>query len=147
MNVIQDNVPTGTTACNLVTPAAIATGTGAALSTECYFSTTDGMQFFLPADGALGSAQANIAAHCSDNTSATQSACTTAGGNWFPATNDTSAGCTSAHACYIAVDVNGAKAPNKYTSSADNPQDRYIFAVVEENVIPVGAANDLMFAR
>ncbi len=135
--------------CTALT-ANIADGTAATTSNMgCYFTTTDGMQFWL-----LGALPAGVGKVCKSADTNPAPATTVSGSSdacptgTTAATTYPTASCTDTAPCLMMIDVNGEKNPNVTTSSADTPQDRFAVLIAGENgtsILPAGVAADIMY--
>ena len=154
MNIIGGNY----SACEGATVtdgAALDATEGSGANNTCYFTTTDGMQFTIPSTLTSAWGIKGHDAYCEGGAATSESACTEASGTWKPASDTEDAvqctwseGAKNGNACYMIVDVNGSKAPNKMTTSDTSPSDRFVIKFEGANgttISPAGAAKNIMF--
>jgi len=128
---------------------------------RCYFTTTDGMQYWLIDDGdATVGGIAGVCEHTGEDGKTTvvastrEDKCTETAGNTWKATPVNEFQCTASKPCYLAIDVNGDKNPNKWTDYNEdgtvNVQDRFVLQLSGENgtsILPFHAAADVMYQK
>ena len=147
MNTVTNNATANGSGVSQISANTVANGQGISSAGGAYFTTTDGMQYWMADDNAIN--QVLTGASCSNSAKTSAAACTAPGETWFGAKQATwASGCTNANVCYMVIDVNGDKNPNKMTTSADNPQDRFLLSISGDagtTIAPVGPGAEIMY--